>query len=128
MDAVVTFSIGRDVVATIIKGVIITNGRNVTKKNCLFLPCLLLPFATTTYMLTVGHITLLSRVIKTNVMWPFCIERHIGICPNTLVASIKTNTRKKKIPPKLPPSCMATKQNSVTTRLVIKKFQSLILW
>jgi hypothetical protein len=60
-------------------------------------------------MLIVGHITLLGMVIKTNVMWPFSIEHHISICPNTSVASIKTNTRKKKIPPELPPLCMATK-------------------
>lgn len=72
-------SIERHVVITIIRGVVITIGRNVTKKTCFFLPCLLLPFVIATYMLTIGHTTLLGKVIKTNVMWPFCIECHIDI-------------------------------------------------
>jgi hypothetical protein len=43
------------------------------------------------------------KVVKTNVMWPFCIEHHINDCPNTFVTSVRTKPQKKFFTLGLPP-------------------------
>ncbi len=47
-------------------------------------------------------------VVKTNMMWPFCVRGHFNICSNALVPSITIDARKKLITPKLPLLSMAT--------------------
>jgi hypothetical protein len=60
------------------------------------------------------------KVVKTNVMWPFCIEHHINDCPNTFVTSVRTKPQKKFFTLGLPPLCIMTKMDLVATRLATK--------
>jgi hypothetical protein len=50
-----------------------------------------------------------SKVIKTDVTWPFSVEHHIDIHLDASIAFVKIDIRKKFITPKLPPLCMVTK-------------------
>jgi hypothetical protein len=48
-------------------------------------------------------------VIKTNLMWPFCIRHHIDVHPNMSIAFVRTDAQKKLITHDLPLLCMVTK-------------------
>ncbi len=53
---------------------------------------------------------------------PFCIKCHVDMCLDASIAFVKTNRKTIFITPNLPPICMATKTNSIATRLVTKFF------
>lgn len=57
-----------------------------------------------------------SRVVKINVTQPFCVKRHIDIYPNILVMSVGIDAWNFLITPRLPPKCMATKNEFGCTR------------
>ncbi len=50
-----------------------------------------------------------GKVVKTEMMQPFCIRHHINVRPNVSITFVTTNAPKKFITFKLPPSCMMTK-------------------
>jgi hypothetical protein len=52
---------------------------------------------------------LYSRVIKIDVMWPFCVKHHINVHLDMLVVFIKNNAQKKLITHQLPLLCVVAK-------------------
>lgn len=63
-----------------------------------------------------------SMVIKTNLMWPFCIRHHIDVHLDTLVAFVRTDAQKNLITHGLPLLCMATKNEFNCHRIDDWKF------
>ncbi len=59
-----------------------------------------------------------DKVVKTNMTRPFCVGRHIGICLNVSIASVKMDAWKKLLKFRLPPLWLVIKNG----------FQSPTLW
>jgi hypothetical protein len=61
------------------------------------------------FYLLIKLLSLFGKVVKTQMMQPFCIGHHINVRPNMSITFVMTNAQKKFITFELPPLCMMTK-------------------